>query len=127
MHLKTAQSGVNPVWLLISKQKDPSYSILRWDYQIRNKKEEDIKTKIENSNVCVKVQDIFKHNSIKNIKVTYENQHMVSQVLTKGLVFHIFAITFNKRLFALVKPTNLNNFRIGLIMCITQWQCRYNK
>ena len=33
----------------------------------------------------------FKYDSSKNIKVTFENQHMVSQVLTKGLVlFNLF-------------------------------------
>ena len=30
--------------------------------------------------------DIFKYDNSKNIKVTFENQHMVSQVLPKGLI-----------------------------------------
>ena len=60
--------------------------ILRWcDYQILYKKEEDIETEIDKQNVVLRVQDIFKHDSSKNIKVTCENKHMVSQVLTKGL------------------------------------------
>ena len=45
-----------------------------------------MKTEIEEQNVCVKMQDIFKYDSSKNIMVTFENQHIVSQVLTKGLV-----------------------------------------
>ena len=58
-----------------------SVILSRCDYQILNKKEEDIKFEIEKQNVCIRVQDIFKYDSFKNIKVTFENQHMVSQVL----------------------------------------------
>ena len=63
----------------------------RCDDQILNQREEDIKIEIEKQNDCVKVQGIFKHNSSKNIKVTFESQHMASQVLTKGLLFFILS------------------------------------
>ena len=56
------------------------------DDQILNQKEEDIKTEIEQHNGWVKVQDIFKYNSSNNIKVTFDSQHMASQVLTRGLL-----------------------------------------
>ena len=32
------------------------------------------------------MQDIFKNDSSNNIKVTFKNQHMVSDVLSKGLI-----------------------------------------
>ena len=63
-----------------------SVILRRCDYQILNKKEEDIKFEIEKQNAYIRVRDIFNYDSSKNIKVTFENQHMVSQVLTKGLV-----------------------------------------
>ena len=63
-----------------------SVILRRCDYQILNKKEQDIKFEIEKQNACIRVQDIFKYDSSKNIKVTFKNQRMVSQVLTKGLV-----------------------------------------
>ena len=67
-----------------------SVKLRRCDYQILNKKEEDIKFEIEKKNACIRVQDIFKYDCSKNIKVTFENQHMVSQVLAKGLLlFHL--------------------------------------
>ena len=50
----------------------------RCDDQILNQREEDIKSEIEKQNDCVKVQDIFKYNSLKNIKVTIVSQHMAS-------------------------------------------------
>ena len=53
-------------------------------YLIKEKKI--LKMKSRSKNYYVKVQDIFKHNSSKNIKVTFESQHMASQVLTKGLL-----------------------------------------
>ena len=62
-----------------------SVILRRCDYQIFNKKEQDIKFEIEKQNACIRVQDIFKYDNSKNINVTFENQHMVSQVLTKGL------------------------------------------
>ena len=55
----------------------------RCDDQILNQRDVDIKSEIENQNDCVKVQEIFKYNSSKNIKVTFEGQQMASQVLTK--------------------------------------------
>ena len=58
----------------------------RCDDQIPNQREEDIKSEIEKQNDCVKVQEIFKYNSSKNIKVTFKSQHLASQVLTKGLL-----------------------------------------
>ena len=50
-------------------------SLILWrcDDQILNQREEDIKSEIEKKNDCVKVQEIFKYNSSKNIKVTFEN------------------------------------------------------
>ena len=62
-----------------------SLLLRRCDDQIFNQREEDIKSVIEKQNDCVKVQEIFKYNSSKNIKVTFNSQHMASQVLTKGL------------------------------------------
>ena len=50
------------------------------------KKEEDIKFENEKKNTCIRVQVIFKYDSAKNIKITFENQHMVSQVLMKRVV-----------------------------------------
>ena len=68
-----------------------SVILRRCDYQIRNKLEEDIKFEIEKQNSYIRVQDIFKYDSSKNTKVTFENQHMVSQILPKGLVlFNLF-------------------------------------
>ena len=73
--------------------------ILCRDYQILNKKKEDIKFQIVKQNACIRVRDIFKYDSSKNIKVVFENRHMVSQVssshskypsiqiLTKSLIF----------------------------------------
>ena len=61
-------------------------TLRRCDDQILNQSEEDIKSEIEKQNDCVKVQEIFKYNSSKNIKVTFESQHMAFQVLTKGLL-----------------------------------------
>ena len=55
-----------------------------------NNKEE-IKSEIEKQNDCVKVHEIFKYNSSKNIKVTFESQHMALQVLTKGLLLLILS------------------------------------
>ena len=63
-----------------------SLILRRCDDQILNQKEEDIKSEIEKQNDCRKVQEIFKYNSSKNIRVTFESQHMSSQVLTKGLL-----------------------------------------
>ena len=63
-----------------------SLILRRCDDQILNQREEDIKSEIEKQNDCVKLQEIFKYNSSKNIKVTFESQHMASQVLTKGLL-----------------------------------------
>ena len=63
-----------------------SVILRRCDDQILNRKEEDIKSEIEQQNGWVKVQDIFKYNSSNNIKVTFESQHMASQVLTRGLL-----------------------------------------
>ena len=63
-----------------------SVTLRRCDYQILNKKKEDIKFEIKKQNGCIRVRDIFKYDSSKNIKVTFENQHMVSNVLTKGLI-----------------------------------------
>ena len=65
-----------------------SVILRRCDYRILNKKEEDIKFEIKKHNSCIRVQDILKYDSSKNIKVTFENQHMASQVLTKGLVLY---------------------------------------
>ena len=53
---------------------------------ILNQKEEDIKTEIEKQYYWVEVQDIFKYNSSKNIKVTSESQDMASLVLTGGIL-----------------------------------------
>ena len=53
-----------------------SLILRRCDDQILNQREEDIKREIEKQNDCVKVQEIFKYNSSKNIKVTFESQHM---------------------------------------------------
>ena len=58
----------------------------RCDDQILNQSEEDIKSEIEKPNDCVKVQEIFKYNSSKSIKVTFASQHMAFQVLTKELI-----------------------------------------
>ena len=69
-----------------------SVILRRCDYQILKKKEQDIKTEIEQQNACVKMQDIFKYDSSKNIMVTFENQHIVSQVLTKGSYYLISLI-----------------------------------
>ena len=67
-----------------------SVILRRRDYQTLNKKEEDIKFEIEKQNACIRVKDIFKYDNSKNIKVTFE-KHMVSQVLTKGLLlFNLF-------------------------------------
>ena len=62
-----------------------SIILRRCDDQILNQRE-DIKSEIEKQNDCVKVQEIFRHNSSKNIKATFESQHMASQVLTKELL-----------------------------------------
>ena len=61
-----------------------SVILRRCDYQILNKTE-DIKSEIEKQNACIRVREIFKYDNSKNIKVTFENQLMVSQILTKGL------------------------------------------
>ena len=50
-----------------------SLILRRCDDQILNQREEDIKSEIEKQNDCVKVQEIFKYNSSKNIKVTFES------------------------------------------------------
>ena len=63
-----------------------SLILRRCDDQILNQSEEDIKSEIEKQNDCVKVQEIFNYNSSKNIKVTFESQHMALQVLTKELL-----------------------------------------
>ena len=63
-----------------------SLILRRCDDQILNQREEDIKSELEKQNDCVKLQEIFKYNSSKNIKLTFECQHMASQVLTKGLL-----------------------------------------
>ena len=63
-----------------------SLILRRCDEQILNQREKDIKSEIEKQNDCVKAQEIFKYNSSKNIRVTFESQHMASQVLTKGLI-----------------------------------------
>ena len=63
---------------LITKR---SIILCRCDYQILNKKEEDNKSEIEKQNACIRVRDIFKYENSKNIKVTFENQLMVAQVL----------------------------------------------
>ena len=63
-----------------------SLILRRCDDQILNQSEEDNKSEIEKRNDCVKVQEIFKYHSSKNIKITFESQHMASQVLTKGLI-----------------------------------------
>ena len=57
-------------------------SLILWrcDDHILNQSEEDIKSKIEKQNDCAKVQEIFKYNSSKNVKVTIESQHMPFQV-----------------------------------------------
>ena len=78
------QWGSNPFCLLISKQKDQSYiSDVMSRYLIKEKKILKIKSR---SKMTVKVQEIFKYNSSKNIKVTFDSQHMASLVLTKGLL-----------------------------------------
>ena len=74
MHRKTVCSQVQPVLPPDLKAKR-SVILWRCDNQILNKKE-DIRTEIEKQNVCVKVQDIFKYDCSKNIKVTFENQHL---------------------------------------------------
>ena len=58
----------------------------RCDDQILNQRKENIKSEIEKQNNCVTVQEIFKYKSSKNIMVTFESQHMASQVLTKRLL-----------------------------------------
>ena len=47
-------------------------------------KEKILKVQTEKQNDCVKVQDIFRYNSSKNMKVTFESQHIASPVLKKG-------------------------------------------
>ena len=44
-----------------------SLILLRCNDQILNQREEDIKSEIEKQNDCVKVQEIFKYSSLKNI------------------------------------------------------------
>ena len=62
----------------------------RCDDQILNQRDVDIKSEIEKKNDCVKVQEIFKYNCSKNIKLTFESQQMTSQVLPKGrLLFNL--------------------------------------
>ena len=63
-----------------------SLILRRCDDQILNQREEDIKSEIEKQNDCVEVQEIFKYNSSKNMNVTFESQHVASQVVTKGLL-----------------------------------------
>ena len=79
-----------------------SVILRRCDYQILNKKEEDIKFEIEKQNACIRVQDIFKYDSSKNIKVIFENQYMVSLVLTKGPVYYLISL--------IQQPTSAGNF-----------------
>ena len=59
--------------------------LLQCDDEILNQRE-GIKSEIKKQNDCIKVQDIFKYNSPKNIKATFESQHTALQVLTKGLL-----------------------------------------
>ena len=68
-----------------------SLILRRCDDQILNQSEEDIKSEIDKQNDCVKVQEIFKYNSSKNINVTFESQHIAFQVLTKGLLLFKFS------------------------------------
>ena len=77
-------AGCKPILLPDLKAKR-SLMLRRCDDQILNQRKEDIKSQIEKQNDWVKVQEIFKYNSSKNIKVTFESQLLASQVLTKGL------------------------------------------
>ena len=77
--------GCKPV-LPPDREAKSSVILRRCDNEILNEKEKYIKFEIEKQNAGIRVQDIFKYDSSKNIKVTFETQHMVSQVLTKGLV-----------------------------------------
>ena len=49
-----------------------SLILRRCDDQILNQREEDIISEIEQQINCVKVQEIFKYNSSKNIKGTFD-------------------------------------------------------
>ena len=76
---KLCTVGCKPV--LPPDLKAKRYVILRrCDYQMLNKKEEDIKSEIEKQNACIRERDIFKYENSKSIKVTFEKKLMVPQV-----------------------------------------------
>ena len=78
------QSGANRFCLLISKQKDPSHTVdVITRYLIRKKKILNLKSRCR---MFVSECGIFSSMRSKNIKGTFENQDMISQVLIKGLV-----------------------------------------
>ena len=80
------QSGANRFRLQISKQKDPSYSLdVITRYSIRKKKILNLKSR---SRIVVSECGRFSSMIIQKTSRShiFEDQHMVSQVLTKGLI-----------------------------------------
>ena len=75
--------GYNPILPPDLKAKR-SLILRRCDHQILNQSEEDIKSEIKKQNDYVKVKKIFKYNSSKNIKVTFESHHMASPGINNG-------------------------------------------